>query len=230
MNFLRYLLIPLLFAFISQNSNAQEKQVFFNASILSQPDEFNFVFPEPNPSKSLGLEFNLGYSSSIKESSLIWEGQLSYLNAKAESYRDEFTPPSGSSGNDPLIPDKVTFKYLSRMLGIKVGFGYKTGTDAEKHSLTIVTGAAGYLPFLSKTKMKLDDGDWQKQPMYNADNFKYGILYGFYLKPTYQLRFKRNSPWALNIFGEANLLWRNAVEHGNPLFMAGGGIGMSYNL
>lgn len=223
------LLFTLLSLFVL-NSKAQQKQLFLNASVLSQPDEFHFPLPQPNESKSLGFEFNLGYNSHIKESNFIWEGQLSFLNATAESFIDEFIPPAGGSGNDPQIPDKATFKYISNLLGLKAGIGYRIGNNTGKHSFIIITGASGYLPFLSKVKTKLDDNDWKKQTMYNASNFQNGILYGFYLKPTYQLAFSKNSPWALNIFGEANLLWRNATDYGNPLFMAGGGIAVSYSL
>ncbi|WP_417592333.1 outer membrane beta-barrel protein [Owenweeksia hongkongensis] len=220
-NFSILLLFTLIF---SQNSFAQQKQVFFDASVLSQPDEFNFADPT---SKTPGIEFNLGYSSNIKKSNFIWEGQVSYLNAQAEHYQDEFYP---SMPNDPFIPDEVTFKYIYSGIGIKAGVGYKIRAAEGKHSLTLTAGASGYLPFLSKIKTKIDDNDWVKRDRYEEDDFKYGILYGFYLKPIYQFRFKRNNPWAMHIFGEANLLWRNEADYDNPLLMAGGGIGFSYSL
>lgn len=224
---MKKLILP--FAFLSLfaiSSNAQKK-LFLNASVLSQPDEFHFRLPHPNPSKFPGFTLNAGYTSDIKASNFIWEGQLSYMNVTAEWYEDDFV---AQDPNDPAIPDKLNGQYVSNIVGLKTGIGYEVSSESEKHSVAIIIGATGYLPFLSKTKGKMDDGDWNKSPMHTGDSFKHGILYGFYLKPTYQLTFGKNSPWALNIFGEANLLWRNAVENGTPLFMAGGGMGVSYTL
>lgn len=217
------LLFTLLSLFVL-NSNAQQKQLFLNATVLSQPHEFHFGF---DSSRNPGIDISAGFVSSIKTSDFIWEGQLSYMNVQSELYTDKFT---ATNPNDPFIPESATSRRISNELGIKAGLGYRFGTDKGKHSLTITAGATGYLPFLSKSKFKINDGDWSKSPRYTEDQFKYGILYGFYLKPTYQLAFGENSPWALNIFGEANLLWRNATDYGNPLFMAGGGIGVSYSL
>lgn len=217
------LLFTLLSLFVL-NSNAQQKQLFLNATVLSQPDEFHFM--PAATSKPPGIQFSAGYISHLKKSDIIWEGQLSYMSVQTETFTDEFI---ASAPNDPLI-DNSTWRLISNELGIKAGLGYKFGTDEGKHSLIITAGAAGYLPFLSKSKLKFDDGDWSKSRRYTEDQFKFGILYGFYLKPTYQLAFSKNSPWVLNIFGETNLLWRNATDYGNPLFMAGGGLGVGYTL
>ena len=215
---------------ISQLIQAQQNQIFLNASVLSQPDEFHFVTPHSNLTTYPAFTLNAGYTSDIKSSNFIWEGQLSFMNAKAELYENNFIPPSGGSDNDSFIPDQATWQYISRTLGIKGGFGYQMTTRDSNQRFGITAGFTGYIPFLSKTKLKKDDADWEKQPLYTGDSFKYGILYGFYLKPTYQLAFGENSQWALNIFGEANLLWRNATDYGNPLFMSGGGLGVSYTL
>ncbi|WP_417611172.1 hypothetical protein [Owenweeksia hongkongensis] len=224
---MRSTLVLLLALIVFQNAQAQKNQIFFNASVLSQPNEFHFPagWPGNGLNKQPAIEFNLGYISSIGKTNVFWEASIS--NQYVQS---SHTFENNHQSNDPAIPDKAIFKDVSNILGLKAGIGYKIGSDKGKHSLKVVAGAAGYLPFLSKTKTKFDDGDWQKSPSYIEDNFKYGILYGFYLKPTYQLRFKRNNPWAMHIFGEANLLWRNEADYGNPLLMAGGGIGFSYSL
>lgn len=226
---LRSTLTFILALVFSQILMAQKGHLFLSGSVLSQPYQFNSSmgsFSGDESSTPPAMQWNFGFLSPIGKSSWVWEAQLSYLHIRATEttwFRD--------NNNDPILTGGFHTQHITNELGLKAGIGYSTQSRNKKHSGIFVLGASGYLPFLSYQNYKAGDGDWEKNRNYTDGNFEEGILYGMYLKPTYQFRIgKNNSPWSLSIFAEANLIWRNLPNYLNPIFMGGGGMGLSYTL
>lgn len=219
----------LSFIVFSLNMTGQKKEIFLNTSVLSQPYEFNFFtgsWSGDEVSTPPALQVNFGLQSQIGKSPWIWEAQLSYMHIRATEtiwFSDE--------NNDPILSGGIKKQQLTNELGAKAGIGYTTQSRNKRHSGIFILGASGYLPFLSYKNYKTGDADWEKNRTYTDENFDDGILYGMYLKPSYRLRLgKSNSPWSLRLFAEANLIWRNLPNYINPIFMGGGGLGVSYVL
>lgn len=229
MRLLTTTLILTIFTAFLHSTKAQEKQIFLNASAISQPEVFYFssgIWSHEEIETPPATQINFGFQSHIGKSAWVWETQLSYLHIGASQAQ-----PFTNELNQPIYPAAITIEYRTNELGAKAGIGYGFHSSNNRHLTTFILGASGYIPFLSSTRTKIQDNDWEKSPAYTGGNFDKGILYGIYLKPTYQVKIgKTNSPWSLCIFAEANLIWRNLPNYLNPIFMGGGGLGVSYTL
>lgn len=220
----------LTFLIISSTSlKAQEKQLFFNVSAISQPEVFYFSSGSSGYDEVKtppATQVNFGIQSQIRNSSWIAEIQLSYLSIIASEkaqFRDE--------NNNPIPTASFERIHNTNEAGVKAGIGYSIQSRNEKHHGQFIIGASGYLPFLSYRHSEATGLYDEKVDTYTGQNFSEGILYGAYFKPTYQVKIgKTSSPWSLSIFAEANLIWRNLTNYLNPIFMAGGGLGVNYTL
>ena len=215
------------FALFTFSIKAQQNRIFLNVSALSQPEDFSNSIGFPGLKKYPVAQIDAGIQSTFGTSKWIYEALISYSYVESRMDFDDFDP---SAPNDPLLPKDFSAKTINNLGGLKLGTGYIFSKLRKKHSLQISIGAKIHLSFASKSRYLSNNKVTGEFPSFRGEYFKYGILYGAYLKPTYQLAFSRNSPWTLNIFGEANLLWRNATDDGNPMLMAGLGLGVSYSL
>lgn len=221
---MKLLRLALLLGFlaVTANTQAQNKQLFFQASLLSQPNDFFYPFVDDEVSKMPIPKMTLGWQQNFGKSQLFYEASLTYLFVKSE------TTFETNLHNDPAIPPVLQVKNFANLGGMMLGAGYSASKRSKLHGLSLTAGAQAQFSFASKRQYLSEEEILSETETYRTSN---GFLYGLYLKPTYSFDFsKKPSPWRFQIFAESSMLWRYNFSEGNPLFMAGGGLGVSYTL
>lgn len=223
-NFSTLLLFTL---FISQNSFAQRKKLSFTAASLSQPISFyhpHIDVTDAYISKPPAFQLNAILQGPVYKSRLQWVTSISYMHVTAK-HNSEVNQLFYAQ----FPKEKILYEHLTNLIGTKLGFEGNWNLQKRK-AISCGMGASLYFPFVSKRR-KVNDQPWKERQAYGGSSFYKGVLYGFYLKPTFAFTFRdKPSSFRFLIFLEGNLLWRNDTEIEPPFLMAGGGIGFSYSL
>lgn len=179
------------------------------------------------------LQADAGIRREIRKSSWFWESQLSFRHTRqvltTEHFRFGTTDPVyGFVQNEGDEPRKLRVEHFN-YAGIKAGTGF-TLRLTQTSCLIFPLGLQLHLPAFSKAVSFFQDRRYTRKT-YRKDEFKYGIYYGLYLRPTYQFSFseKRSNPWRFNVYAEGDALIHHKSEV-NPKFLWGGGLGVSYRL
>ncbi len=219
----------LLFCFSGFTTTAQT-QLWFNTAVKAHPADFTYPSSVNNDDfDNLPiLQSTIGLSNQLNRSKWHMEYALSYFYTESRLRITQTTI-------DPFYgflktPRDGYFVESLNYVGVKIGSGPTFRLGRGLNNLSLPFGLQAFLPFSSKSFWQFGDKRSDLSPVYTGENFKYGVFYGLYFRPTYQFKLTQNrsSSWSFGVYAEGDLLILN--ESGsNPKWTTGGGLELRYS-